>query len=66
MQSLIYAGLKLAQPVELLDEALLEVFVVEWQVALADAITIPQNLVALPASNLVPVRFEESADEGLV
>ena len=59
-------GLKLAQPVELLDEALLEVFGVEGQVALADVIAIPQNLVALPAPDLVPVEFEESADEGLV
>ena len=62
---MIYAGLKLAQPVELLDEALLKVFGVEWQVALTDAVTIPQNLVALSALDLVPVGFKESADKGL-
>jgi len=65
-KSLVYSAFKLTEPIELFEEALLEILGIQRQITLANTIAVSLYSVTFPAPNLLTVGLEKPADEGLL
>ena len=65
-KSLVYSAFKLTEPIELFEEALLEILGIQRQITLANTIAVSLYPVTFPAPNLLTVGLKKPADEGLL